>query len=107
MASKQFYLLGDEESTALEVDISSASDIGALQLLIAGHFAIVEPSGETIEPLLEQYTADRSAGIAFQLNDGPLADVEDVKKASGTIAITIDGHAVREVPGPKGMPFVG
>lgn len=51
MASKQFYLLGDEASTALDVDVSTASDIGSLQLLIAGHFAIVEPSGEIAESL--------------------------------------------------------
>lgn len=36
-----------------------------------------------------------------------MKDIEDIKKANGSIAITIDGHAVREVPGPKGMPFVG
>lgn len=107
MAVKQFYLLGDETSTAFDVDISTANDIVSLQLLIAGHFAIVEPSGETAELLLDGSWAKQNLGIAFQLNESPLTDVGDIKKTNETIAVTIDGHAVREVPGPKGMPFVG
>lgn len=31
----------------------------------------------------------------------------DVLDADGSIAITVDGKAVREVPGPKGLPYVG
>lgn len=31
----------------------------------------------------------------------------DVLDATGPVAITVDGKAVREIPGPKGLPYVG
>lgn len=46
-------------------------------------------------------------GIAFQLEDVEVDDISQITSANTPIAITIDGHAVREVPGPKGLPFVG
>lgn len=36
-----------------------------------------------------------------------LTTVAEVLDADGPIAVTIDGKAVREVPGPKGLPYVG
>jgi cytochrome P450 len=33
--------------------------------------------------------------------------VSDVTSANSPVAITIDGHGVREPPGPKGLPYVG
>jgi hypothetical protein len=46
MAIKQFYLLGEPASSARNVEVDSSLDTEGLQHLIAGHFAIVEPSGE-------------------------------------------------------------
>lgn len=46
-------------------------------------------------------------GIGFQNDDAVLEDVSDILAAQGPVAITIDGHAVREPPGPKGLPYVG
>lgn len=40
-------------------------------------------------------------------DDVVLTSVGDVLDASGPVAITIDGNPVREVPGPKGLPYVG
>lgn len=54
MASKQFYLVGDDESTALDVDVSAASDLQSLKLVIAGNFAIVEHSGEIMHGELDR-----------------------------------------------------
>lgn len=47
------------------------------------------------------------SGIGFQTKDSTLADIADIIASDGPVAITIDGHAVREPPGPKGLPFVG
>lgn len=46
MAIKQFYLLGEPSSSARDVEVDSSLDSEGLQHLIAGHFAIVEPTGE-------------------------------------------------------------
>ncbi|CAG8034199.1 unnamed protein product [Penicillium nalgiovense] len=46
-------------------------------------------------------------GIAFQFEDAELAEVQDVISAQGLVAITIDGHAVRDPAGPKGLPVLG
>ncbi|KAJ5458274.1 hypothetical protein N7475_009662 [Penicillium sp. IBT 31633x] len=90
MSAKQFYLLGDPVSSAKNIDVDPKSNVDGLKDLIAAHFAIVEPSG-----------------IAFQLEDVEVDDISQITSANTPIAITIDGHAVREVPGPKGLPFVG
>lgn len=46
-------------------------------------------------------------GIAFEHDGGQLEDYESIKQAQSAVGITIDGHAVREVPGPTGLPYVG
>ncbi|KAI1126127.1 cytochrome P450 [Nemania abortiva] len=83
MSTKQFYLLGESPSTAREIEIPSQPDLEGLQQLIASHFAIVEA------------------------RDTFLTTVADVLSSEEPVAITIDGKAVREVPGPKGYPYVG
>lgn len=45
MPSQTFFLLG-EVSTAKDIDINISQSIDELKLLIAAHFAIVDPSGE-------------------------------------------------------------
>lgn len=45
MAARQFYLLGEDPSTAKEIDISTVSDEEDLKHTIAAHFAIVQSSG--------------------------------------------------------------
>lgn len=82
--AKSFFLAGEEPSTAIEVDISSATDFDALQLVIAGNFAIADQTG-----------------IAFQANGDQLLDLDAVKAADVPVGITIDGHPVRDVPGGK------
>ncbi|GAD98051.1 cytochrome P450 monooxygenase, putative [Paecilomyces variotii No. 5] len=88
--TKQFYLLGEEISSAKELDLDSSLDLDGLKHLIAAHFAIVEPTG-----------------IGFQTADSSFTDVSDILACGDPIAITIDGRAVREPPGPKGLPVVG
>lgn len=82
--AKSFFLAGEEPSTAIDVDISSATDFDALKLVIAGNFAICDQQG-----------------IAFQANGNELSDFDAVKEADVPVGITIDGHSVRDVPGGK------
>ncbi|KAJ5305721.1 hypothetical protein N7508_004736 [Penicillium antarcticum] len=90
MPAKQFYLLGEAVSSAKNIDVDEKSGLEDLQHLIAAHFAVVEPNG-----------------IGFQAQDYELKDISEITSAETPIAITIDGHAIREPPGPKGLPIVG
>lgn len=54
MAIKKFYLVGEgDASNALDIDISDASDLESLKLLIAGQFAITVPDGISLNVGLE------------------------------------------------------
>ncbi|KAM5353375.1 hypothetical protein ACJ41O_000025 [Fusarium nematophilum] len=90
MSTKRFYLLGEDPSTAQDIEIPASLDQAGLQHLVASHFAIVDPNG-----------------IGFITQSEALPSLPDVLAAEDVIAITIDNKAVREVPGPKGLPFVG
>ncbi|RHZ55474.1 hypothetical protein CDV55_102768 [Aspergillus turcosus] len=90
MASQQFYLLGESISSARTISLDGIHDLEGLRHLIASHFAIVEPSG-----------------IEFSGQDICLTDINEIISSTVPVAITIDGHAVRDVPSPKGLPFVG
>ncbi|KAJ5548599.1 Cytochrome monooxygenase alnD [Penicillium frequentans] len=90
MSVKQFYLLGEPSASARNVELESTLDYAGIQLWIAGQFAIVEPSG-----------------ISFQTEDAELSTPSEILSSEEPIAIAIDGKAVREIPGPKGLPFVG
>jgi cytochrome P450 len=48
-----------------------------------------------------------SPGIAFNSEDSVLSSVADVLAQKTAVSITIDGRAVRPVPGPPGLPFIG
>ena len=46
-------------------------------------------------------------GIGFQGPDAVLTEVSEICAATAPISLTIDGHAVRDPPSPKDLPFVG
>jgi cytochrome P450 len=54
-----------------------------------------------------QLTALTLLGIEFSGQDICLTDISEIIKSTAPVAITIDGHAVRDVPSPNGLPFVG
>lgn len=89
-ATKQFYLLGEDVSTAREIEVPSTIDEDELRQLIASNFAIVG-----------------AKGIGFVNDREAYSSVAEVLDAQGPVAITIDGRGVREVQGPKGLPYVG
>ncbi|KAI2626255.1 cytochrome P450 [Xylaria nigripes] len=89
MPTKQFFLLGESPSSARDIELPSQIDQDDLRYLIASQFAIVDPHG-----------------VGFESQDAHLT-VADVLASEQPVAISIDGKAVREVPGPKGLPYVG
>ncbi|EAW17790.1 cytochrome P450 [Aspergillus fischeri NRRL 181] len=90
MASQQFYLLGESISSARTISLDGMNDLEGLRNLIASHFAIVEPSG-----------------IEFSGQDISLTDLNEITSSTTPVAITIDGHAIRDAPSPNGLPFFG
>ncbi|KAF4157651.1 hypothetical protein CNMCM8927_009407 [Aspergillus lentulus] len=90
MPSQQFYLLGESISSARTISLDDIHDLEGLRNLIASHFAIVEPSG-----------------IEFSGQDISLTDLNEITSSTTPVAITIDGHAVRDAPSPNGLPFFG
>jgi cytochrome P450 len=48
-----------------------------------------------------------STGVTFGDPQGALSTLQDIIASNGPIEITIDGRAIRDAPGPKGLPFVG
>lgn len=109
--STHFHLLGEQPSTAIEFEVSTSSDFEDLQDLVASYFAIVEPRGECLIPRDDIYhdllILSVNSGVGFLSDDQYLTSVADVLAADGPIAISIDGGAVREIPGPKGLPYLG
>ncbi|KAL2203233.1 putative cytochrome P450 oxidoreductase [Sarocladium strictum] len=90
MSTKQFYLLGEAKSTARDVTLPERVGFEELQDIVASHFAIVKPKG-----------------VGFILDDHRLTASNDVLDKDEPIAVSIDGSAVREVPGPAGIPYFG
>ncbi|KAI0169679.1 cytochrome P450 [Hypoxylon sp. FL1284] len=90
MSSKQFYLLGEDASSARDVELPSEVDLEGLQHFIASQFAIVEPKS-----------------IGFVAQDICLTAISDILSCEDPIAISIDGKGVRQVPGPAGLPYIG
>ncbi|OAQ81136.1 cytochrome P450 oxidoreductase [Purpureocillium lilacinum] len=91
MSTKQFYLLGEAASTARDIEIDDSADFEELQSIVASHFAIVDPRC-----------------VGFIHNDRRLTALSDVLNAEDEpIAVSISGRAVRDVPGPSGIPYFG
>ncbi|KAJ5331116.1 cytochrome P450 monooxygenase [Penicillium atrosanguineum] len=91
MAVQQFHLLGDHVSSARNVELSDKLKVEDVKDLIASHFAIVSANG-----------------IGFQSKDNNLLlEVSEILAADGPVAITIDGHEVRDPPAPGALPYVG
>ncbi|EGU77405.1 hypothetical protein FOXB_12085 [Fusarium oxysporum f. sp. conglutinans Fo5176] len=90
MSTKQFYLLGESAPTAREVELPPAVDFEELQNIVASHFAIVKPNG-----------------VGFVHDDRRLNVVSEVLDKEEPIAVSVNGNAIRDVPGPAGIPYFG
>ncbi|EFX05854.1 cytochrome p450 monooxygenase [Grosmannia clavigera kw1407] len=91
MQTQTFYFLGEPGASAKAIDLEPDLSFDQLQALVGAHFAVVKPSG-----------------IAFQSGDDALNEVAEILAAAEPVALTVDGHAVRDVPSPPGgLPYVG
>lgn len=90
MAIQQFFLCGDGVSTAVELDISAVQNIDELKRSISAHYGIVQPEG-----------------VAFQAGETELSELYEIIDSTVPVGVTVNGHSVRDVPGPQGLPWVG
>jgi hypothetical protein len=90
MAIQQFFLCGDGVSTAVALDISAVQNVDELRRSISAHYGIAQPES-----------------VAFQAGDSGLSELHEITDSKTPIGITVDGHSVRDVPGPQGLPWVG
>lgn len=90
MLSQNFFLLGEAQTSSRSITAKEGISFEDLQELIASHFAIVV-----------------SKGIGFVRDNDTLIDIREIFSSEVPVSITIDGSGVREIPGPKGQPYVG
>ncbi|KAM0713381.1 hypothetical protein Q7P37_010343 [Cladosporium fusiforme] len=90
MTAINFYLLGDSPSSSKNLDIEPGTSLEDLRLLIAAHFAIVQPEE-----------------IGFTDSANVFSSVDELSTSAAPVAITIAGRAAREIPGPPGVPYAG
>ena len=91
MVYKDFYLLGESPTDPHMVDIDIYHDIESLKTAVADAFSVVDPSG-----------------LGFQTEQmKTLESMDDILDWENPVAVSIDGHAVRDIPEPKGLPFLG
>ncbi|KAJ9143024.1 Cytochrome P450 [Pleurostoma richardsiae] len=89
--SKDFFLLGEDFSVTKPVDVDTSLVLNELKKRVAAQFTIVDHNGIDF----------------FSVDEDNLPDVSDVIAHDGPVGITVDGHKVRQIPGPKGLPIVG
>ncbi len=58
MSTKQFYLLGEDVSTARDIELPESSDLEDLQHHIAAHYSIVDAKGELTLNKVSEHVAD-------------------------------------------------
>jgi hypothetical protein len=90
MTTQKFFLYGAGVETAVELDISAVQNLDELQRSVAAFYGIVQ-----------------AEGVAFQAGDSELSDLQEITASDTPIGITVDGHTVRDVPGPQGLPWIG
>ncbi len=58
MSTKQFYLLGEDITTARDIELPESTDFEELQHHIAAHYSIVDPKGKSALKHTVKYLAD-------------------------------------------------
>ncbi|KAK9261039.1 cytochrome P450 [Lipomyces tetrasporus] len=73
-----------------DIDLSTVQDISILQRGIGQNYGVVQPEG-----------------LSFHSGNTPLLALSEIQASVGIITIKVDGHALRDVPGPPGLPLIG
>ncbi|KAF4591844.1 monooxygenase [Ophiocordyceps camponoti-floridani] len=90
MVTKRCFLLGEDPSTAVDIELPDSTGIQEWQEDAAAQYGIVDPTG-----------------VDFICNNHKVTSTSMLKAFEEPIAIAIDGKPVRDVPGPDGVPFFG
>ncbi|KAK9243592.1 cytochrome P450 [Lipomyces tetrasporus] len=73
-----------------DIDLSTVHDISVLQRAIGENYGVVQPEG-----------------LSFYSGNTPLLALSEIQASVGIITVKVDGHALRDVPGPSGLPLMG
>ncbi len=90
---RQFYLIGDDVSTAQTVAVDANGKFDDLRRAVAALLHVAVPMTITFHSPLD--------------NDKDLPTIKDVLECSGPIGLRISGRAVQDPQGPTGLPVVG
>lgn len=112
MADTSFYFDGESAKSGIRVDTSSIPDLFGLKQVISNHLGVVQPEGWSREREISFQAASLTrylTGLTFHHGDSDeeLTDLDAVKSYNSAVKMKVNGHAVRDVPGPQGLPLVG
>ncbi|KAK9364637.1 cytochrome P450 [Lipomyces kononenkoae] len=82
--------VAEDNGPKFDIDISTVADISVLQRAIGKNYGVVQPEG-----------------LSFHSGNTPLLALSDIQTSAGIITIKVDGHALRDVPSPSGLPLMG
>lgn len=86
--------------------VESLADLDTLRAAIQANFGVVQPEGKSTHSWMKRAKTDFE-GLSFHQGASTLSDIEHIREASDTIVIKVDGHPLRPVPEPPGLPIVG
>ncbi|KAK8110609.1 cytochrome P450 monooxygenase [Apiospora kogelbergensis] len=90
--SCEFFLKGDSSQCSVSIPMGANTfrSLNHLKQAVAEKLSVIDPSS-----------------LSFSLN-GTLCDtLPPLLEAKGPVCVLVNGDAVREVPGPSGLPFLG
>ncbi|KAK9244610.1 cytochrome P450 [Lipomyces tetrasporus] len=90
-----------------DIDLSTVQDISILQRGIGQNYGVVQPEGENALSILNKATITHSRQACHFTGNTPLLALSEIQASVGIITIKVDGHALRDVPGPPGLPLIG
>ncbi|OBT57856.1 hypothetical protein VE04_02191 [Pseudogymnoascus sp. 24MN13] len=91
--TKQFYLVGDDPSTARSIEVDSNQTLKSLQEVLGDEFHIIQPSD-----ICRNF---------IPISRPSYRDAAEVEEANSSIGISVDGMPIREPDGPPPLPIVG
>ncbi|TVY32774.1 Cytochrome P450 [Lachnellula subtilissima] len=90
MATQSFYLVNDNPATARAIILSEKDDLKSLQKTVADFLQVAGKQE-----------------IGFQNKERALVHLGEILSNPEPVGVTLDGHGVRQIQGPDGLPAVG
>ncbi|KAI1826870.1 cytochrome P450 monooxygenase [Xylaria intraflava] len=88
--SCEFLLAGDALDRHISIPLSASTTFRALKQAVADKFNVIDPSV-----------------LSFSTEGGSCEDVASLLRLGKPISVLVNGRAVSDPPGPKGLPLIG